>query len=55
MTTPTLERPLWEVADVIRKHGAAFLAKHGGWLTTAQRTPCRPDVLRALSVCALAE
>jgi hypothetical protein len=41
MTTTTTERPAWEVADVIRQHGAAFLAKHGGWLTNAQRQALR--------------
>jgi hypothetical protein len=41
MTTGTMERPAWEVADVIRQHGAAFLAKHGGWLTSAQRQALR--------------
>jgi hypothetical protein len=40
MTTPTT-RPCWEVADVIRRGGTAFLAKHGGWLTTAQRQALR--------------
>jgi len=41
MTTSTRERPAWEVADVIRQHGAAFLAKHGGWLTSTQRQALR--------------
>ena len=40
------ERPALEVADVIRKHGDAFSAKHGGGLTIAQR-----KALRDLSVC----
>jgi hypothetical protein len=31
------ERPALEVAEVIREHGDAFLAKYGGILTTAQR------------------
>jgi hypothetical protein len=31
------ERPAWEVADVIRRHGEAFRAKHGGGLTAEQR------------------
>src|SRR5207244_1905684 len=39
-------RPALEVADVIREHGEAFLAKHGGSLTVAQR-----KALRDLSVC----
>jgi hypothetical protein len=30
------KRPAWEVADVIRAHGEAFLAEHGG-VTAAQR------------------
>jgi hypothetical protein len=39
---PTIaERPLLEVADVIRRHGDAFLAKHGGRLTGAQRQALR--------------
>jgi hypothetical protein len=41
MTTTTRERPAWEVADVIRQHGAAFLAMHGGWLTSTQRQALR--------------
>ncbi len=36
MTLPLLARPRWEVADVIRDHGEAFLAKHGGHLTGTQ-------------------
>jgi hypothetical protein len=39
-------RPALEVADVIREHGDAFLAKYGGILTTAQRR-----ALGDLSVC----
>jgi len=35
------ERPAWEVADVIRAHGEAFLAKHGGALTAEQRRALR--------------
>jgi hypothetical protein len=35
------ERPAWEVADVIRAHGEAFLAKHGGALTDEQRRALR--------------
>jgi hypothetical protein len=41
MSNTTAERPVLEVADVIRQHGDAFLAKHGGWLTNAQRQALR--------------
>lgn len=41
MSAAPSERPLWEVADVIRAHGAAFLARHGGWLTAGQRRTLR--------------
>jgi hypothetical protein len=42
MTTPVgPHRPAWEVADVIREHGEAFLAKYGGALTAAQRRALR--------------
>ena len=34
-------RPALEVADVIREHGDAFLAKYGGTLTAAQRQALR--------------
>jgi hypothetical protein len=40
------ERPALEVADVIREHGDAFVAKYGGTLTAAQR-----KALADLSVC----
>lgn len=40
------QRPAWEVADVIRRHGEAFLAKYGGGLTAEQRR-----VLRDLADC----
>jgi len=40
------ERPALEVADVIRAHGPAFLAKHGAALTGGQRR-----VLADLAVC----
>jgi hypothetical protein len=47
MTAPiAIERPAVEVADVIREHGEAFLATHGGRLTDVQR-----QVLRDLAVC----
>jgi putative transposase/transposase-like zinc-binding protein len=39
-------RPALEVADVIREHGDAFVAKHGGTLGVAQR-----KALRDLAVC----
>jgi hypothetical protein len=35
------ERPPWEVADVVRAHGADFLARHGDRLTAAQRRALR--------------
>ena len=45
MSTAALEsapaRPALEVADVIREHGAAFLAQYGGALTAAQRQALR--------------
>ena len=46
--TPTVgvERPAVEVAEVIREHGRAFTAKHGGWLTDEQR-----QALADLAVC----
>jgi len=46
MTVPLTERPALEVAEVIREHGEAFLAKHGGRLTVTQR-----KALRDLAVC----
>jgi hypothetical protein len=39
-------RPRLEVANVIREHGEAFLAKSGGWLTTTQK-----KALRDLAAC----
>ncbi|MCI0353971.1 MAG: IS91 family transposase [Acidobacteria bacterium] len=44
--TVGIERPAVEVADVIREHGEAFLATHGGWLSDVQR-----KTLRDLSLC----
>ena len=41
-----LGRPAWEVADVIREHGAAFVAKYGRHLTAEQRR-----ALADLAVC----
>jgi hypothetical protein len=35
------ERPALEVADIVRVHGAAFLARHGSGLSTAQRRALR--------------
>jgi len=35
------KRPLLEVADIVRAHGAAFLARHGPGLATAQRRALR--------------
>ena len=35
------QRTAVEVADVIREYGAAFLAKHGGWLTSTQKKALR--------------
>jgi hypothetical protein len=39
-------RPRWEVADILRRHGQAFLARHGGHLTVTQKR-----TLRALARC----
>jgi len=39
--TVGVERPAVEVADVIREHGEAFLQRHGGYLTAAQRKALR--------------
>jgi len=41
MTAAVLGRPAWEVADVIRRYGAAFRARHGGHLTVAQTQALR--------------
>lgn len=41
-----MTRPALEVAEVIREHGAAFVAKYGGGLTAAQH-----KALHDLSVC----
>ena len=40
------QRPVWEVADVIREHGEAFLAKFGSTLGGTQR-----KALRDLALC----
>lgn len=44
--TVGIERPAVEVADVIRAYGDAFVAQHGGWLTSVQR-----KTLRDLAAC----
>jgi Putative transposase/Transposase zinc-binding domain len=41
MITPTTERPVLEVAEVIRQHGSAFLRQHGSALGVAQRQALR--------------
>jgi hypothetical protein len=46
MTTGRIERPVVEVADVIREYSDAFLAGHGGRLTDERRR-----VLRDLAAC----
>jgi hypothetical protein len=44
--TPTTDRPALEVADVIRRYGAAFRARYGRALTATQR-----KALRDLAAC----
>ena len=41
MIPAVLARPRWEVAEVIRQHGEAFLGKHGGHLTVTQKQALR--------------
>ena len=41
MIVAAITRPKWEVADVIRGHGEAFLRKHGGHLTGTQKQALR--------------
>ncbi len=41
-----MSRPTLEVADVIARHGEAFLEKYGYWITRPQRR-----VLRAIQIC----
>jgi hypothetical protein len=41
MTPAAFPRPRWEVADVIRHHGEAFLRRHGGHLTGMQKRALR--------------
>src|SRR5262245_8322150 len=43
--TTAAARPPLEVADIVRRHGPAFLARHGAGLSTAQRRALR-DVAR---------
>ena len=44
--TAAFQRPAWEVADVIRHYGDAFLDRYGSLLSDTQR-----KALRALAVC----
>jgi hypothetical protein len=46
MSAALTARPALEVADVLRVHGAAFLARHAAWLSTEQRR-----TLRDLAAC----
>jgi hypothetical protein len=46
MTNAIPAPPKWEVADVIRRHGEAFLSRHGSHLTTVKKR-----TLRDLAVC----
>ena len=41
MSVTPSARPQWEVADVLRDYGEAFLAKHGGHLTAMQQKTLR--------------
>jgi hypothetical protein len=41
MTAAVIGRPVWEVADVIRQHGVAFRARHGGHLSATQTKALR--------------
>lgn len=41
MTPTALVRPEWEVADVIRQYGEAFLSRHGSWLSGTQTQTLR--------------
>ena len=41
MTPAAVPRPRWEVADVIRHNGEAFLRTHGGHLTGTQKRALR--------------
>jgi hypothetical protein len=41
MNTPSTERPVLEVADVIRQYGGAFLERYGGGLSATQRQALR--------------
>jgi len=44
--TPTVPRPVWEVADVFRRYGEAYRQQHGASLSVAQRR-----VMTAIEVC----
>ena len=44
--TTAFPRPALDVAEVIRRHGAAFLARHGSVLSAVQR-----QALHDLAVC----
>ena len=44
MTHAPLERPAWEVAEVIHQYGDAFRAKYGAGLTPAQRQATMPGI-----------
>lgn len=46
MSPAAAPRPQWEMADVIRQHGASFLQQHGGWLSDMQS-----QALRDLAAC----
>lgn len=41
MSAVAVERPALEVAEVIRECGDAFMARHGAWLSSAQRRALR--------------
>jgi hypothetical protein len=41
MTPVATQRPEWEVADVIREYGEAFLSRQGGWLCGTQTQALR--------------
>src|SRR4030095_16008579 len=45
-----MSRPPWEVADIVRQHGDAFLARYGAILSGAQQR-----ALRAIALCRTAD